>query len=86
MRSRNRRLPTLTDTTALSCIDGPLGHREQHALLERFDWILSFSDLEQDFIKFALVGRKIATDASSTNRLERFSVLALRDTDKMPVT
>ncbi len=40
-------------------------------MLESFDWILSASGLEQDFINFALVGRKSATAASSTNRLER---------------
>lgn len=66
---------------ALPCVYGPLDYREQRALFERIDGILSASGLEQDFINLALADRKIDTDATSAKRLERFarfSVLALR--------
>ncbi len=66
---------------ALPCVYGPLDYREQRALFERIDRILSASGLEQDFINLALTDRKIDTGASSAKRLERFarfSVLALR--------
>ncbi len=66
---------------ALPCVYGPLDYREQRALFERIDLILSASGLEQDFINLALTDREIDTAASSARRLERFarySVLALR--------
>ena len=66
---------------ALPCVYGPLNYREQRALFERIDLILSASGLEQDFIHLALADQKIDTDATSAKRLEsfaRFSVLALR--------
>lgn len=66
---------------ALPCVYGPLDYREQRALFERIDLILSASGLEQDFINLALADRKIDTDATSAKRLESFariSVLALR--------
>ena len=56
-------------------------YREQRALFERIDGILSASGLEQDFIDIALTDRKIDTAATSARLLERFarfSVLALR--------
>ncbi len=58
-----------------------LDYREQRALFERIDLILTSSGLEQDFINIALADRRIDTDATSAKRLERFarvSVLALR--------
>jgi hypothetical protein len=66
---------------ALPCVYGPLDYREQRALFERVDLILSTSGLEQDFINLALADRKIDTDAASGKRLESFariSVLTLR--------
>ena len=66
---------------ALPCVYGPLDYREQRALFERIDLILTISGLEQDFINIALADRKIDTDATSAKRLDRFarlSVLALR--------
>ena len=71
--------PTLRP--ALPCIYGPLDYREQRALFERIDRILSVSGLEQDFINLALTERNIDTSSTSAKRLERFarlSVLALR--------
>ena len=71
--------PTLRP--ALPCIYGPLDYREQRALFERIDRILSLSGLEQDFIDLALTERNIDTSSTSAKRLERFarlSVLALR--------
>ena len=66
---------------ALPCVYGPLEYREQRALFERIDGILSASGLKQDFIDLALTDRKIDTAATSARLLERFarfSVLALR--------
>jgi len=66
---------------ALPCVYGPLDYREQRALFERIDLILSTSGMEQEFINLALADRKIDTDATSAKHLERFarcSVLALR--------
>ena len=66
---------------ALPCVYGPLDCREQRALFERIDLILSASGLEQDFINVALVVRRIDTDSTSAKCLERFarmSVLAFR--------
>jgi hypothetical protein len=71
--------PTLRP--ALPCVYGPLDYREQRALFQRIDAILSASGLEQDFINLALIDRNIDTDATSAKRLERFarfSVIALR--------
>jgi hypothetical protein len=58
---------------ALPCVYGPLDYREQRALFERIDLILSASGLEQDFINLALTDREIDTAASSARRLERFA-------------
>jgi hypothetical protein len=55
---------------ALPCVYGPLDYREQRALFEGIDGILSASGLEQDFINLALADRKIDTDATSAKRLE----------------
>jgi hypothetical protein len=66
---------------ALPCVYGPLDYREQRALFERIDLILSTSGLEQEFLNLALADRKIDTNATSAKRLERFarfSILALR--------
>ena len=66
---------------ALPCIYGSLDYREQRALFERIDVILSASGLEQDFINLALTDQKIDTTATSAKRLGRFarlSVLAFR--------
>ncbi len=71
--------PTLRP--ALPLVYGPLDYREQRALFERIDGILSTSGLEQDFIDLALIDQKINTAATSAKRLERFarfSVLAFR--------
>ncbi len=44
---------------ALPCIHGPLDYRDQRALLERIDTILSTSGFEQEFIRLTLAERKI---------------------------
>ena len=66
---------------ALPCIYGPLDYREQRALLQRIDEILTVSGLEEEFINLALTDWQIDTDALSSKRFERFarlSVLAFR--------
>jgi hypothetical protein len=66
---------------ALPCVYGPVDYREQRALFERIDGIISASGLEQDCINLALADRKIDAEVTSAKRLERFarfSVLALR--------
>lgn len=66
---------------ALPCVYGPLDYREQRALFERIDTILSVSGLEEEFIKLTLAERELGPKAISVVRLERFakySVLALR--------
>jgi len=71
--------PTLRP--ALPCVYGPLDYREQRALFERIDLILSCSGLEQEFINLALTDRQINTEkarAKSLRRFARMSVLALR--------
>ena len=71
--------PTLRP--ALPCVYGPLDYREQRALFERIDLILSCSGLEQEFINLALTDRQInveKTSAKSLGRFARMSVLALR--------
>lgn len=71
--------PTLRP--ALPCIYGPLDYREQRAIFERIDSILSSSGIELEFISLMLVERKIDTQAATAKWLERFakfSVLALR--------
>ncbi len=66
---------------ALPCVYGPLDYREQRALFERIDLILSRSGLEQEFINLALADRQINSEKASAKFLGRFarmSVLALR--------
>lgn len=66
---------------ALPHVYGPLDYREQRALFEHIDAILTASGLEQDFIDLALSDRKFDSSAASAKQLERFarfSVLALR--------
>jgi len=66
---------------ALPCVYGPQDYREQRALFERIDSVLSASGLEEEFIVLTLAERKIDTLAATATRLERFakySVLALR--------
>jgi len=66
---------------ALPCVYGPLDYREQRALFQRIDSILSASGLEEQIITLTLTERKIDTHAASAVRLERFAkycVLALR--------
>lgn len=66
---------------ALPCIYGPLDYRDQRALFERIDSILSTSGLEQEFIRLTSAERKTDMQAATVARLERFakiSVLALR--------
>lgn len=66
---------------ALPCVYGPLDYREQRALYERIDLILSTSGLEQEFINIALVEWKINTQHTSAKSLGQFarrSVLAMR--------
>jgi hypothetical protein len=66
---------------ALPCIYGPQDYREQRALFQRIDSILSASGLEQEFIALTLAERKLDIPAVSATRLERFvkyTVLALR--------
>jgi len=50
---------------ALPCVYGSLDYREQRALFERVDLILSTSGLEQDFINLALRDRQVDTGATS---------------------
>jgi len=66
---------------ALPCVYGPLDYREQRALFERIDSVLSASGLEEQFITLTLAERKIDILSATAVRLERFakySVLALR--------
>jgi hypothetical protein len=66
---------------ALPCVYGPLDYREQRALFQRIDSILSASGLEEEFITLTLTERGITTVSATAARLERFakySVLALR--------
>lgn len=66
---------------ALPCVYGPLDYREQRALFQRIDSVLSVSGLEEQFITLTLAERKIDTLSATAARLERFakySVLALR--------
>ncbi len=66
---------------ALPCVYGPQDYREQRALFQRIDSVLSASGLEQEFIALILAERKIDTLTATATRLERFakySVLALR--------
>lgn len=66
---------------ALPCVYGPLDYREQRALFERIDTVLSASGLEEQFIKLTLAERKTDACRITAKRLERFakySVLALR--------
>ena len=66
---------------ALPCVYGPLDYREQRALFQQIDTILSASGLEGEFINLNLAERRVDTEKSTVARLERFakySVLALR--------
>ncbi|MGB6221741.1 hypothetical protein [Haloferula sp.] len=66
---------------ALPCVYGPLDYREQRALFQHIDNILSSSGLEEEFITLTLTERGIDMQASTAVRLERFAkytVLALR--------
>jgi hypothetical protein len=66
---------------ALPCVYGPQDYREQRALFQHIDSVLSASGLEEEFIVLTLAERKIDTLAATATRLERFakySVLALR--------
>jgi hypothetical protein len=66
---------------ALPCVYGPLDYREQRALFQNIDHILSASGLEEEFIALSLAGRKIDTRTATAARLQsfaRYSVLALR--------
>lgn len=66
---------------ALPCVYGPLDYREQRALFERIDLILTTGGMEQDFINLALAERRFDINSAKAKRLEsfaRFSVLALR--------
>ena len=66
---------------ALPCVYGPLDYREQRALFQRIDSILSASGLEEEFITLTLAERGIDTRIITAKHLERFakySVLALR--------
>ena len=58
-----------------------MDYREQRALLQRIDEILTVSGLEEEFINLALTDWQIDTDALSSKRFERFarlSILAFR--------
>ena len=66
---------------ALPCVYGPLDYREQRALFQRIDSILSASGLEEEFIALTLAERAVNIHSATVARLERFakySVLALR--------
>ncbi len=66
---------------ALPCVYGPLEYREQRALFERLDAILSVSGLEEEFLALSFRDRGVDADALSAKHLDRFSrfsVLALR--------
>ena len=66
---------------ALPCVYGPLDYREQRALFQRIDSILSASGIEEQFITLMLAAREVDTHSATAARLERFakySVLALR--------
>ena len=54
---------------ALPCIFGPLDYREQRALFERIDVILSVSGLEQDSINLALTDQNITLILALTTSL-----------------
>jgi hypothetical protein len=62
--------PTLRP--ALPCVYGPIEYREQRALFQRIDNILSASGLEEQFITMTLAERKIDTLSVTASRLERF--------------
>lgn len=66
---------------ALPCVYGPLDYREQRALFQRIDSILSVSGLEEEFIALTLAERAVNIHSATAARLERFakySALALR--------
>jgi len=66
---------------ALPCIYGCLDYREQRAVYEKIDAILSASDLEQEFINLTVADREFDTQSATAKQLDRFarfSVLALR--------
>lgn len=66
---------------ALPCVYGCLDYREQRAVYEKIDAILSASGLEQEFINLTVADRGFDTENATAKRLDRFarfSVLALR--------
>lgn len=66
---------------ALPNVYGPLEYREERALYERMDHILTVSGLEQEFVSLALGDQEIDLATASPKQLERFanfSVMALR--------
>lgn len=66
---------------ALPNVYGPLEYREERALYERIDHILTVSGLEQEFISLALGDQEVDLATTSPKQLERFanfSVMALR--------
>lgn len=66
---------------ALPCVYGPIEYRDQRALFEHLDRILTVSGLEDEFLALAVVDRRVEPGALSAKRLERFTrltALALR--------
>jgi hypothetical protein len=66
---------------ALPCVYGPIDYREQRALFQHIDAILSASGLEGECINLNLAERQVDPQKSTAARFERFakySVLALR--------
>jgi len=66
---------------ALPNVYGPLEYREERALYERIDHILTVSGLEQEFINLALDDQRIDLATTSPKQLDKFanfSVMALR--------
>ena len=54
---------------ALPCVYGSLDYREQRALFQHIDTILSASGLEEQFITLTLTERKIDIQSSSPQTL-----------------
>lgn len=66
---------------ALPTVYGPLDYREQRALIERMDGILTASSLDHEFLTAAIAdqGRDLSTHSAKQNaRFARFSALCLR--------
>ena len=62
---------------ALPDIYGPTEYREQRAIYERIDQILTVSGIEQEFIRLALVDHASALVGASAKDLERFANLSV---------